>query len=592
MLSQASNVQNAAFQFSTHLIHLPHTAIEALKPLVTEALKSGRVDEAIKLLGAQGVAVEHIPQALSLFAPPEAEQTLPDRISTLTPSYISTLLLGDRVTQLPYDSRIGILLDGAIARARMEGHIGTHESFKKPLSLGDVLANPDRYRTNPPKVVLIDVDGTTRRGQGWLDWIGRVTLNILTGESTLEEQTGAHKEILKIIIPTLKSRAAEAINGHVNREEVKKFIADTIRDMDPLKIGASLTHWHKVHGRKGISEFLCDEILRHYQEGHLVLLVSASPKQLIEDHARDLGLPPENVFGTTFTTDPRTNRLSGDMVYLHDSAKAEALTHLKGLFNERQLPFVTINAYTDSPSDLDMLQFALDHASPDRKNGVVVATNASKTQLLTWVTEHYGLIVHEVAGYRITRRPDPKHPGKFLVDRKQIDTPISLPTLPRRLSHLTADGVGLVAGIAGSRLLDQHHQHEQAFHLTPQDLKGAFVGFMTSLLLSVSPKSGLDDEPSWIKASRMAMPIVAAEITINSIQNPLAVAISLIIASFLPPTIVSAFLEVAYAKGYGLTGRVLRSSPGTAATRVSQLIAFQMLYQALSPALNYLSRHS
>lgn len=572
------------FDFRAYMPHLPPNIRENLTPIINDAFAQNDITAAVKALGAQGVPAEYIPNALKTFLP--NTDTTSQFLTPLTrPEHTLQILLGETITKIPYDTTLGILLKTAVARAKIRGIVDINaSSYRTPISLGDVLTHPEKYKDNSPKVVLIDVDGTTRAGQGWMDWIGRIAFKVLFKKTTLEEQTGAEKEILKILIPSLKARIKEVREGHINREEVQKFIAETIKDMDPLKIGASLSHWHRLHGREGISEFLCDEIVRHYEAGHLVLLVSASPKPLIEDHARDLGLPPENVMGTSFTVDPQTQKLSGEMVYLHDVEKARALTRLSDLFKERGLKLETVAAYTDSPSDMDMLQFALDHANPERKNGITFAVNASKPQLLKWVQEHNGSIVHELAGYRTIKRSDPRHPGHFLITREQIENPLILPTIPQKAASLISEAVGLTSGAFAGSFLQQHTPGAPT-HNTHETLRAAAAGILTSLLMSLSPqKETYQDSRS---ALGITAPLVATEIFLQPLNNPTALIATFALAAALPYVILAALQEIAYARGSGITGRVLRSQPTMAFTRASQLVAFQMIYHSLAPVLAY-----
>lgn len=116
-----------------------------------------------------------------------------------------------------------------------------------------------------------------------------------------------------------------------------------------------------------IEPIVYDEALQlirhHHDEGHLVVLVSASPEEIVQPLGAYLGA--DVVVATTARLD-ELGRYSGELeLYCYGPAKAAAMAALAG---ERHLDLAASWAYSDSATDLPMLE-AVGHpvaVNPDR----------------------------------------------------------------------------------------------------------------------------------------------------------------------------------------------------------------------------------
>lgn len=130
----------------------------------------------------------------------------------------------------------------------------------------------------------------------------------------------------------------------------------------------SLRRLARDHLAEVIEPIVFDEALelldRHRGEGRLVVLVSASPVEIVEPLATHLGV--DEFVATTPEVDPG-GRYTGEVEFsAHGPGKAEAMTRLAA---ELDLDLAASWAYSDSVSDLPMLE-AVGHpvaVNPDRQ---------------------------------------------------------------------------------------------------------------------------------------------------------------------------------------------------------------------------------
>ena len=130
----------------------------------------------------------------------------------------------------------------------------------------------------------------------------------------------------------------------------------------------SLRRLARAHLAEVIEPIVFDEALelldRHRDEGRLVVLVSASPVEIVEPLATHLGV--DEFVATTPEVDPG-GRYTGEVEFsAHGPGKAEAMTRLAA---ELDLDLAASWAYSDSVSDLPMLE-AVGHpvaVNPDRQ---------------------------------------------------------------------------------------------------------------------------------------------------------------------------------------------------------------------------------
>ena len=117
----------------------------------------------------------------------------------------------------------------------------------------------------------------------------------------------------------------------------------------------SLRRLARDHLAEVIEPIVFDEALelldRHRDEGRLVVLVSASPVEIVEPLATHLGV--DEFVATTPEVDPG-GRYTGEVEFsAHGPGKAEAMTRLAA---ELDLDLAASWAYSDSVSDLPMLE--------------------------------------------------------------------------------------------------------------------------------------------------------------------------------------------------------------------------------------------
>lgn len=255
---------------------------------------------------------------------------------------------------------------GALERAGI-----SQKRIPDAISLDDVFEHPEKYRDRVLEIVLFDVDGTTHSGQYWLGWLidvlqywptpgiplRKVLLGLIDGVGLLlKEKKGEYGD---------SEQAKEAFEKAVN-----EAIGRHLKGVDGKKIQESMDRFYDVKGRRNLSDFMKREFVYHRANSCVIVGLSASQQYLVRRHAKDIGIPPENVFGTEVKSD-ENGRLTGEFYAMRSGNKVKYLQEriLKRL-DELGIRYRLIAAYSDSDSDYPMFERVI------KDGGLVTATNA------------------------------------------------------------------------------------------------------------------------------------------------------------------------------------------------------------------------
>jgi phosphoserine phosphatase len=293
------------------------------------------------------------------------------------------------------------------------------------VSLSDVLANPGRYTAEDPlEIVLSDVDGTTRRKQYSPWWLG---LDVIPYGP--KETTGVSwLSILKALPGIFSLLRQEKSNGDADHGQFDAVFGKLLPGLDEKRARRSLERFYRKYGSRDLSPFMKDQFLIHRQQGRLILLVSAAPELLVQMHAKtDLVIPTENVLGTeiVFGAD---GKATGKFKWLHGPKKVTALeARIFQLLRQRGIPFRICAAYSDSPSDMPILELAA------RDGGLVYLVNAFKQSFIEEGRARGWGIVEEEDGWT---RPGtqivshgPVNANDLIHDTRRSLPPIGIPPL-------------------------------------------------------------------------------------------------------------------------------------------------------------------
>ena len=147
-------------------------------------------------------------------------------------------------------------------------------------------------------------------------------------------------------------------------------MAQALNGLDPVMARKSLDRYYEVFGRRGIVSYMREEFDFHRSEGRLILLVSASPEYLVRRHAEDIGLPPDNAFGTRVDVDEE-GKVS--FTLLRSDQKVTLLQEeVLARLDEAGINYKITHAYSDSDSDIPMFELTRE------QGGVVISTNAPR----------------------------------------------------------------------------------------------------------------------------------------------------------------------------------------------------------------------
>lgn len=223
------------------------------------------------------------------------------------------------------------------------------EPLKKPLSIKEILTNPEDHKGKAIDVVLTDVDGTTHRGQYWLGWVLDCARYGVFESSGISIPKGL-KTVLSSIVLLQAEKKAE-----VDTAGTKKTLNAVLKEFDEPKLINSLERYFDTFGGEGINTFVRDALQAHAQEGRLVIGLSGSPERLVRRHFdEDLGLPFDNAFGTVVNFDEHGRTKEGDDAYILMQKtnklarfEAEVVKPLEAL----GIKVNVVAAFTDSASD-------------------------------------------------------------------------------------------------------------------------------------------------------------------------------------------------------------------------------------------------
>lgn len=264
-------------------------------------------------------------------------------------------------------------------------------SVPPALSLEDALAHPEQYQDRELEIVLTDVDGTTRRGQYWLEWLLFDVLRFGPKNST---GLGLWR-LVKTLIPSIALRIQEKRDGVADPEKTAAVMAKALKGLDAERVQRSFDRYYEGFGRRNVSPYMKEEIAYHRSKGRLILGVSASPEYIVRRHAEDLGIPVENFFGTTIEVDPETNLGTGKYHLMRAQEKVTFLEEkVFARLRERGIRYRVVYSYSDSDSDVPMFERS-------KKDGAtVVATNAPREKFEAEVLRGMGgMVVQEDNGW-------------------------------------------------------------------------------------------------------------------------------------------------------------------------------------------------
>lgn len=313
----------------------------------------------------------------------------------------------------------------------------------KAISLKEVLEHPEDYQDQPLNIVLFDVDGTTHKGETFLEgqysveWLLRDILRY--GPKATAGLSWWR--VLKAIPGIVKLRRQER-KHKADREMFNRTFGPLLKGLDGRLAEESLKRFYDRYGSRGISEFMMAEFIRRRQAGCLIIGVSASPEFLVKRHAeRDLGIPEANMLGTTIELD-QDEKATGGFRWLHGEEKVVALKEkFFGPLRERGIPYKLVAGYSDSPSDRPMLDLV------KQDGGIIYAANAPREEFTTEVLADGGMAVEEIDGWLnnserwLTFASSPS--GEFLhVEKTPPRRPAWAADLGRYALRVMSDGAG------------------------------------------------------------------------------------------------------------------------------------------------------
>ncbi len=269
----------------------------------------------------------------------------------------------------------------------------------EPITLTNILDNPEQFRESGVEISIYDYDGTLRRrrggvrlGQVWAEWL---LLDVLPHP---KHSVGVSLiKTLALTIPGLINGVVEQVKGHADPESTKRIIAKALEMGDPDAFRASFDRFIKYYGSQGHSPHVMQCLKDDIQAGKLVIISSASPVDLVGGILEEFGVPLENVQGTYFVREEAENgelRLTGEFHWNHDEAKIVQLEdklfqHLRAA----DIPFKVSSVYTDSPSDMALVELAAKYG------GMINTTNSSRGEFEERVVNKYrGVAIREKSG--------------------------------------------------------------------------------------------------------------------------------------------------------------------------------------------------
>lgn len=344
-------------------------------------------DRAAHLAAQRGHVLERVHRLFEM-----AEARAGVRSNAIPPAWKLTEVLANPVT---FKERLV-----AFKRAAREGRGIPHQDTPE-----------ERAEDETLEIVLFDVDGTTRFGQMYLEWLFvdlvRYGPKSQCGKTLLE--------LIGVMRGALRFRKEEVetggVGGEAGEQRLLEFVAQGLQGVDLKLVEASLDRWYDNYGGWGINPYMRDEFAFHRTQGRLLLGVSASPEYVVKKHMRDLGLPEDNGFGTIVrekaAEDPETHVTQKiiDLVLMRHETKVKWLEQeVFAPLRAAGIKFRVKAAYSDSKSDDAMLALA------QKDGGTAVATRPPQADFAAHVLKERGGIV-------VRAEPQKSH------DRKRSDRP-------------------------------------------------------------------------------------------------------------------------------------------------------------------------
>ena len=360
--------------------------VEETHPEPSEAL--------LLALGAKAAELKPIVQAATpeLFLPPDSATTT----GKLDRGALDYPELSDSA-RMQHDASVreavDRLLEGIHERART-----SLVATPSAISLKDVLEHPENYRGRPLDIVLFDVDGTTHKGETFfegqysVEWLLRDVLRY-GPKATAGLSWWRLLKALPGIAKLLFQERSLKKKGGADHGLFAQTIGPLLKGLDGKRAQESLTRFYNRYGSRGVSEFMKTEFIRHRQRDRLIIGISASIEYLVKMHAKDLGVPQENMLGTAIELDQDQNA-TGTFRWLHGEEKVRALEEaVLAPLRERSIRYKFVAGYSDSDSDRPMLNLVKEDG------GVAYATNSSKEVFKNAVLADGGMAVDEDDGW-------------------------------------------------------------------------------------------------------------------------------------------------------------------------------------------------
>lgn len=425
------------------------------------------------------------------------------------------------------------LLTGIHERSRI-----SQSAIPKAISLQEVLAHPEQFRDKPLEIALFDVDGTTHKGETFfegqysIEWLIRDVLRHGPSATSGLSWFTLLKAIPGIIKLRLEERAHK--KGGPDRSLFAKTFEPILKGLDSKLAKESLERFYNRYGRRGVSQFMKAEFERHRQKNRLIIGVSASLETLVKMHAKDLGVPEENMLGTSVEVDDQ-GIATGKFRWLHGEEKVTALEELVFQpLRERGIQFKLVAGYSDSPSDKPMLGLV------KQDGGVSYAMNASRDAFKAEVLADGGMAVDEEDGWlndgvrHLTFASSES--GRFVHEEKTAPFhPAWIGDLRHYAGRVFSDTAGVALAAPVSELVHNSLTHDGHAQVTagllssmPSMAAGAFLASAVTTFL-VPP----DGPVSWWRrvVMRGMIPMAAAMVAAGNTSALAPTLASLFVAS-------------------------------------------------------------
>ncbi len=516
-----------------------------------------------ELLQLLALRVQDVKGVLEPPSPPEALTTTARQL--VYPGRAAQALVEDEAALRGVFDHI---IDGARARAGVTGEI------PPAISLSDVLQNPAAYADKELEIVLFDVDGTTHRGQYWLDWLLWDVLRYGPKNTT---GLGIGR-LIRALIPAIRLRRQEKKEGHADPEATQRVMGRALKGLEEKRVRRSFDRFYEVFGKRWISSYMRDEFAFHRAKERLLIGVSASPTYLVQRHADDMGIPTANVFGTQIEIGP-DGKATGAYTLLRAGEKITTIeASVLAPLREKGIRFKIVAAYSDSDSDIPM--FELTRAD----GGRVFATNSPREAFEQRVLrEMRGTAVQEESGWPgngLRRTIHFSPPGGERVITELTTPPERSPTLDDLAGYSANVGVsagGLAIGTIITKIASE------GVSVNPFDM-GDVAAIAAGSLASglghfLTPK---DDHPPWLRSWLLGdlAPLASAMYFASSGQpfSPIAFFLAAAASTLTTRVILGGLQLMAHGFGMHKFERFLRRRAAEVVVRPVQMGLYRLLY--------------